>query len=413
MGLLQAGGVGRRAAVMAALASAALFFFGAPLLAWLPVAVLGGIMLTVAWALVDPWTRGLVRQVAGGERSPDLWLSLAIVSMVLATTVWRGPLFGVGLGIALAMLLFIRQLSRSPVRSHYSGAQRPSRRVHPAAVEAQLVPLRPAIAVLELEGALFFGNAEQVNHAADALPAGTAVLVLDLRRVSTVDDTGAHVLAQMAPRLQRRSARLLLAGVQSGRPLGQRLHLFGVGGQDGRDWFADADLAIEAAERLLLSAGPSASTSTLPTPAAADGINALLDGLDADDIARVHARLQPMLLAAGEHVFRQGDAADSVYLVVRGSVSIVAPRSDGPPGPRYASLSPGTLFGEAAVLDGGGRSADAVADTETELLRLDQAALIALARAHPELGTRLYRNMAHYLAQRLRIASAAWAAAAG
>ena len=51
---LQAGGVGRRAAVMAALASAALFCFGAPLLAWLPVVVLGGIMPTVAWALVDP-----------------------------------------------------------------------------------------------------------------------------------------------------------------------------------------------------------------------------------------------------------------------------------------------------------------------------------------------------------------------
>lgn len=410
--VLQAGGDGRGAAVSAALASAALFFFGLPLLAWLPVAVFGGIMLTVAWALVDPWTLGLVRKVADGERSPDLGLPLAVVTIVLVTTVWRGPLFGVCLGIAFAVLLFIRQLSCSPVRSCYSGAQRPSRRVYPAAIEAQLVPLRPAIGVLELEGPLFFGNAEQVDQAADALPAGTALLVLDLRRVSTVDDTGAHVLAQLAPRLQRRSTRLLLAGVQSGRPLGQRLHLFGVAGQDGRDWFADADLAIEAAEHLLLSARP--SPSALPPDATAN-INALLHGLGAEDIDRVRAHLQPMTLAAGEHVFRQGDAADSVYLVVRGSVSIVAPRINGLPGPRYASLSPGTLFGEAAMLDGGGRSADAVTDTETEteLLCLNQTALTALAQAHPELGTLLYRNMASYLAQRLRIASAAWTAAAG
>ncbi len=408
--VLQAGGVGRRAAVMAALASAALFFVGSPLLAWLPVAVLGGIMLTVAWALVDPWTRGLLRQVAGGARSPDLGLSLGVVSVVLVTTVWRGPLFGIGLGIALAILLFMRQLSRSPIRSRYNAAQRPSRRVHPAEIEAKLMPLRPAIAVLELEGALFFGNAEQLNQAADALPADTDVLVLDLRRVSTVDDTGAHVLAQLAPRLQRRNARLLLAGVQSSRPLGQRLHLFGVNGQDGHDWFADADLAIDVAEGMLLSAAPSPSG---PSSALASGINALFDGLAADDIDRVRGRLQRMTLAAGEHVFRQGDAADAVYLVVRGSISIVAPRSDGLPGPRFASLSPGTLFGEAAVLDGGGRSADAVADSETELLRLDQGALIALAQAHPELGIRLYRNMAVYLARRLRIASAAWSAAAG
>jgi len=408
--VLQAGGAGRRAAVMAALASAALFFVGSPLLAWLPVAVLGGIMLTVAWALVDPWTRGLLRQVAGGARSPDLGLSLGLVTVVMVVTVWRGPLFGVGLGVVLAILLFMRQLSRSPVRSHYSAALRPSRRVYPADVEAQLAPLRPSIAVLELEGALFFGNAEHVNRAADGLPAGTAVLVLDLRRVSTVDDTGAHVLAQLAPRLQRRSARLLLAGVPKSGPLGQRLRLFGAASQDGSDWFADADLAIEAAERMRLDAAESPSD---PSPAAAMPVNALLDGLDAADIARVRMHLQPLTLAAGEPVFRQGDAADAVYLVVRGSVSIVVTRSDGQPGPRYASLSPGTLFGETAMLDGGGRSADAVADTETELLRLDQDALIALARAHPELGNRLYRNIARYLAQRLRIASAAWAAAAG
>ena len=367
-------------------------------------------MVTVAWALVDPWTRSLLRQVAGGERSSDLGLSLGVVGIVLVTTVWQGPLFGIGLGIVLAIVLFMRQLSRSPIRSRYSAAQRPSRRVRPAEVEAKLVPLRSAIVVLELEGALFFGNAEQLNEAADALPAGTDVLVLDLRRVSTVDDTGAHVLAQLAPRLQRRSARLLLAGVASSRPLGRRLHLYGVSGQDGQDWFADADLAIEVAEQMVLSVVPGEPESR---PAVASGVNALFVGLSPTDLALVHGQLQRMTLAAGERVFRQGDAADAVYLVVRGSISIVAPHKDGAPGPRYASLSPGTLFGEAAVLDGGGRSADAVTDTETELLRLDRDALISLAQAHPELGTRLYRNMAVYLAQRLRIASAAWAAAAG
>lgn len=160
--------------------------------------------------------------------------------------------------------------------------------------------------------------------------------------------------------------------------------------------------------------GLAASRNGAPGPASAlaTGINELFDRLGADDIARVHGRHQRMTLAAGKHVFRQGDAADAVYLVVRGSISIVAPRSDGLPGPRFASLSPGTLFGEAAVLDGGGRSADAVADTETELLRPDQAALIALAQAHPGLGIRLYRNMGVCPARRLRIASTAWSAAA-
>jgi len=92
-----------------------------------------------------------------------------------------------------------------------------------------------------------------------------------------------------------------------------------------------------------------------------------------------------------------------------------APLTDAPRvwGTRYVSLSPGTLFGEAAVLDGGGRTADAVADVASELLRLDKAALAELAQQHPALGSRLYRSLALYLAQRLRVASAAWSAAAG
>jgi MFS superfamily sulfate permease-like transporter len=405
--MLQAGGASWRAAAAISVCSALLFLLGSPLIAWLPRAVLGGVMVTVAWALVDPWTRGLLRQAAAGERSLELGMALAVVAFVLITTVWRGPLFGVGIGIVLAVLLFIRQLSGSLVRQRYSALQRPSRRVYPAEIEAQLRPLRPAIAVLELEGALFFGNAEQLNHAADALQAGTCWLVVDLRRVSTVDVTGAHVLAQLASRLQRRSIGLLLAGVQHAQPLGRRLQLFGVGGEDGVSWLPDADYAIEVAERALLAVSEPDATA-----AAALGENALLADLSAEDLSVVQAHLHALTLAPGERVFRQGDAADALYLVMRGSVSIVAP-TEGQRQQRYASLSPGTLFGEAALLDGGGRAADAMADCPTELLRLDQAALLALAGAHPELGARIYRNMARYLARRLRIASAAWAAAAG
>lgn len=408
--MLQAGGASWRAAAAICVCSGLLFLVGSPLMAWLPRAVLGGVMLTVAWALVDPWTRGLLRQAAAGERAPELGMTLAVVALVLVTTVWRGPLFGVAVGIVLAAVLFIRQLSGSLVRQRYSAVQRPSRRVYPTEVEAKLRPLRTAIVVLELEGALFFGNAEQLNQAADALDADARWLVLDLRRVSTVDVTGAHVLAQLAPRLQRRSTRLLLAGVQHAQPLGRRLQLFGVNGEDGVSWLVDADHAIEAAERALLAAG---GPSTTPEAMAPVGDNALLADLSPEDVAVVRAHLQTLTLAPGERVFCQGDAADALYLVMRGSVSVVAPAGAQRALQRYASLSPGTMFGEAAVLDSGGRSADAVADSPTELLRLDQAALMKLAQTHPELGSRLYRNMARYLAQRLRIASAAWAAAAG
>jgi len=82
-------------------------------------------------------------------------------------------------------------------------------------------------------------------------------------------------------------------------------------------------------------------------------------------------------------------------------------------GPRMISYSPGALFGETAMLDGGGRSASAVADSDCTLHALSEDAMAELAAADPPLGLRLMRNIALHLSQRLRSADWAWRAAVG
>ena len=63
------------------------------------------------------------------------------------------------------------------------------------------------------------------------------------------------------------------------------------------------------------------------------------------------------------------------------------------------------------MLDGRGRTADAQADTRSLVCELRRADLAALSARDPALGVTLHRNMALHLAERLRIASAAWRAA--
>ena len=112
--------------------------------------------------------------------------------------------------------------------------------------------------------------------------------------------------------------------------------------------------------------------------------------------------------SAGERLFEEGDDGDRLYLLLAGSVSVLSrPGADGR-SRRYLSISPGMLLGETALLDGGGRTAGAVADTEAELVALDGAALAALEREHPALAARLYRRIAVHLSQRLRAAAATW-----
>ena len=120
-------------------------------------------------------------QWRSGERSADVWETLAIVALVCAVTVWQGFAVGVAAGVVVTLAVFVRNMNRSLVRLRTTAAAEPSRRVYPPAQESFLREARQRIAVLELEGALFFGSAERLAREVDALDGGLRFVVLDLR----------------------------------------------------------------------------------------------------------------------------------------------------------------------------------------------------------------------------------------
>jgi SulP family sulfate permease len=130
----------------------------------------------------------------------------------------------------------------------------------------------------------------------------------------------------------------------------------------------------------------------------------LFDGLDARQAQRLASHMTERRLAAGERLFARGDPGEDLYVLTAGSLSIV----DVQHGHRYVSFSPGMPFGEIALLDGGGRTADAVADVASSVFALPAAAFAALQREDPALVAQVYRNLATNLSQRLRVAGAAW-----
>jgi sulfate permease, SulP family len=260
--------------------------------------------------------------------------------------------------------------------------------------------------VLELEGALFFGNAERVADEAQALPAGCRFLVLDLRRVSAIDESGAMVLQQLALRLARQAVPLLLAGVAPGSAHQQALTTFGAAGPAGTvTWFFDADQAVEAAERRLLDAAhPGINTAGSAVTLAECS---LLHGLSAEQQATLSNLLTRYVLEPGERLFEEGDIDNGLYVLTSGSVSVRSAL-----GQRLVSFSPGTMFGEMALLDGQRRSAAAYADSQSEVHLLGRTEFAAIAVTDPVLCVLLYRNIAVHLSERLRAASSAWRSAA-
>ncbi|MBI5719216.1 MAG: SLC26A/SulP transporter family protein [Burkholderiales bacterium] len=422
MTTLSAGGRGARAVALSCVMLALVFALALPWLAGVPLAVVAGIVVMLAWGLVDRWTRRLVLEWWRGERTAELQWSLVIAAIVCVVTLAAGFVAAVGVGVLLSMLIFMRALHRSLVRLRYSAAEVASRRVYPPVFEARLQRLRPRIEVIELEGALFFGNADrlaqeavQAGQAALAGRAGPAgqgrgFLVLDLRRVSTIDASGAVGLAMLRERLEGGGVTLLLAGVTVDNRHGRALQAQGMlrpadGGPMPWQLNPDADHAIEAAERTLLQR-EGADPAGLAVPLAR---NALLEGLPAPALAALLPRLAERRLQAGERLFGEGDPGDAIYLLTEGSVSVL----DRARGQRFVSFSPGMCFGETAVLDGGGRTADARADEASTVWQLPAALLQELQHDQPAVAAQIYRNLALHLSERLRSAAAAWRLAAG
>ncbi len=406
--MLDVGGRTRAALFICCGLFALLGLVAVKLLALLPQVVLGGAIVIVYLISIDRWSLGLAAQWWRGKREADVQLALLVVLLVCGVTLVLGFPAAVAAGALLSMMLFIRSMNRSLVRSRYTGNALPSRRIYAAADEARLGTLRARATVLELEGALFFGSADRIAELSDELDASCHTLVLDFRRVSLIDASGAVVLQQLSRRLDERGMALLMAGVSADNRHGRVLAQF-VGRRFAADHgVPDTDQAMERAELALLAQdGHQPLRETVPIEQAS-----LMDGLDAAQRARLAACMQTRRLAAGECLFHQGDPGDRLYVITSGSIDVLSAPVPGSTAlrQRYVSLSPGMMLGETAMLDGGGRSGEAVAVGDTEVHALDAATLLRLREQDPLLYAQVYRNVALHLSQRLRAAAWAWRA---
>jgi CRP-like cAMP-binding protein len=90
------------------------------------------------------------------------------------------------------------------------------------------------------------------------------------------------------------------------------------------------------------------------------------------DIPAMVERLEPVRVMTGQTIVREGEAADSFFIVVRGRVGVY--HSDDGEEKQLNSLGPGEFFGEIGLLGGVPRIATVRALEPSELLRLDKGA---------------------------------------
>jgi MFS superfamily sulfate permease-like transporter len=174
----------------------------------------------------------------------------------------------VAAGVAIAVLSFMVNMSHSVVRRVTPGDSMRSRRSRNAQQMATLSLLGSRIAVIELEGVIFFGTADDLLMRVDrCLREGATHIIIDLGRVNDIDTTGAQMLIQVHERVQGRGGMLVVSQAARGQAQRDFLDDTGVVAHLGEAAFtSDIDHALEIAEDVLLGAEGEEITSTTEIP---------------------------------------------------------------------------------------------------------------------------------------------------
>jgi CRP/FNR family cyclic AMP-dependent transcriptional regulator len=131
--------------------------------------------------------------------------------------------------------------------------------------------------------------------------------------------------------------------------------------------------------------------------------NGLFGALSDDALEFLVKRLAVALPSTGDFVFREGDVAQHLYVVIEGEMEVLKQSQTGIEA-RVAMLGPSDWFGEMSILDVQPRSASVRAVSPSRLLRIGASDLDALYRHDIKAYAIIVLNVARELSRRLRVA---------
>jgi sulfate permease, SulP family len=368
------------------------------LMAWLPMPALAGILLVVAWRMFD---FNMFRLLL----TPGARLDFVVISAVIIVAAAVGLIQASVVGVCLAILLFIRNQIRGSVIVRKVGLRQMRSKRRRSAEETHILDQGGEDGLfVQLKGDLFFGTTDQLLTELEDDLGKRRFILLDFRRVESMDYTAAHLLTQMQQRLVERGGQLLFSGMPSTLPTRQDIedylrHL-GIVATGSMSVFETRDSALEWMEERILGSSGWTPAESKP-PLTLREIGAFRD-LDEDALRLLQSAVRTQSLSAGAKAFVIGDSGDEIFFVRSGRVHILLPLEGGKRH-HLATISRGEFFGEMAFLDQQKRSADAEAATRTELFVLARTSFNELARRHETLAGPLFEHLALAIAQRLRV----------
>ncbi len=370
------------------------------MLAWLPHAALAGILIMVAFRMIDLKILDMLKNKS------TLFDFIVIVTVVIAA-VNLDLIKGAGVGIAMAILLFLReQMGISVIRRKLAGNQMSSKKIRLKHQREVLEVHGGVTLILELQGQLFFGTTDQLYSNLESYYDSARFIILDMRRIQSVDFTAANMLKKILARIKQRKGYLIFSSIPEKLPTGQNVRQYfvnlGLGPSEHLRIFESTEDALEWVEDDILSREDTRAFSN-------DRILdlheiELVQGIPEDALAKLRSGLEERIFEPNQLIFHAGDVSDEIYFVRKGIIKIVLPLGDGKTY-HLLTIGMGGIFGEMAFIDNVRRSADAMPLERSHLFVLSREKFEEVTKQYPELAGKFYQRLAFLTVQRLRQAN--------
>jgi SulP family sulfate permease len=389
----RAGVFSRLVGVFAALVTGLVLLFGASLLSLIPTPVVGGLLLYLGLSFLVEWLY-------------DAWFQLPhvdylMVVIILAVVATVGFLAGVGVGIVIAIIVFVVNYSRiNMVKNTLSGTTYRSNLERPPEHRFLLRRFGEQIYVLQLQGYIFFGTAQglltRVYERVQGLhEEPLRHLLLDFQNVTALDSSAIFSFVRLKQFAESNGFRIVITDLddvskaqfaRSGLTEQDGILRFFESLDYGMEWCEDEILKGEASNTIIRAASVNAQLRRVfSSPELIDRFTQYLDKQE---------------IEAGQVLMRQGDVPDCMYFIDKGKVTaqleLGADKTI-----RLKSMGAGTMIGEAGLYLKQTRSATVIANEPSVVYRLSADALKQMEEDEPRLASKLHEWVARVLSERL------------
>jgi SulP family sulfate permease len=390
------GGTTRLSGVLQGLWSLIAILVLTPLIAWVPIASLAALLVVIGIKMID-W-----KSIAFA-RSKETFVDFVVILSVVVVANTVGLIAASGLGVGLAILLFIReQIHSATVRKKSYGNQLFSKHFRTNAERQILQQDGQQTVIYELQGSLFFGTTDQLYLAIEPEIDRARYVLLDFFRVQSIDITAAHMIERIRNRLAEKQTILVLSRLPerlpSGRDLRSYIDHLGLTNDGSTQIVNEMSDGLEWIENRILE---KAKIISAESKALALNEFEIFKAMDEKTLSALTSCMTQQHIPANTCIFQANSPGEELMLISSGKIKITLSISKNTI-VHLATLGRGQFFGEMSFLDRQGHSADVYAQTDVELLIMTRTDFDRISASNPTITAQVMQSIAIAIATRLR-----------